>query len=134
MNDENVQREKPTPPPLRELRDGAIPKRRWRPPKARLPEGVVRAEDAKPLTYENLEEAISEMDKQAADPSSGVGSITVPLEVSEDLQRMLAHPLLTLHLRRAKNEITDATGQVHIPASGAIPDGTKLVAHFYRDE
>jgi hypothetical protein len=90
------------------------PKRRGRPPKVRLPEGVVKA----------------------ADLPSNVPVYQCPQPVSVPFGSVTytPTPLLTLHLRRAKNEITDATGTVHIPASGAIPDGTKLVARFYREE
>jgi len=95
--DENSTRTFPADP------TSTAPKRRGRPPKVRLPEGVVRA-------AEDL------------------------YRVGGELNPEPPKPLLTLHLRRAGNEITDATGKVHIPASGAIPDGTKLVAHFYREE
>ncbi|MFA5054323.1 MAG: hypothetical protein WC565_09705 [Parcubacteria group bacterium] len=135
MSEENERTEKPTPPPLRDVKDGAIPlgqKRRGRPPKVRpiepvkLPAGVVKAEDA-----------------TIAGPSMMVkidGSKVAEM-VREQLERMEQKielvkdtPLLTLHLRRVGAEITDGSGTVHIPASGAIPDGTPLVAHFYRED
>ncbi len=143
MSEENERTEKPTPPPLRDVKDGAVPKRRGRPPKARpiepvkLPDGVVKAVDLpvhipacdipQPLTYENLEKAVGEMEKQAAEDGSH-GTITGLVSLRQ------VTPLLTLHLRRVGAEITDGGGTVHIPASGAIPDGTQLVAHFYREE
>ncbi|MFA5054476.1 MAG: hypothetical protein WC565_10475 [Parcubacteria group bacterium] len=116
MNEENERTEKPTPPPLRDVKDGAVPKRRGRPPKVRpiepvkLPAGIVKAGDV---------------------------NATLPtVSLSEDriVKIHAPTPLLTLHLRRVGAEITDGSGTVHIPASGAIPDGTKLVAHFYREE
>jgi hypothetical protein len=122
MSEENERTEKPTPPPLRDVKDGAIPlgqKRRGRPPKVRpLPEGVVKAGDVpSPETKAKESETII--------TDSGRFTVTT---------KFLADPLLTLHLRRVGAEITDGSGTVHIPASGAIPDGTHLVAHFYREE
>ena len=107
--------EKPTPPPLRELKDGAVPKRRGRPPKVRpiepvkLPAGIVKAGDVNTTLQ------------------------TVSLSEDRIVKIHAPVPLLTLHLRRVGAEITDGGGTVHIPASGAIPDGTQLVAHFYRE-
>ncbi len=123
MNEENERTEKPTPPPLRDVKDGAVQKRRGRPPKVRpiepvkLPAGVVKAGDvpSPEVKVEGGETIVTDG-----------GRFTVTT-------KFLADPLLTLHLRRVGAEITDGSGTVHIPASGAIPDGTPLVAHFYEE-
>jgi hypothetical protein len=145
------------------------PKRRGRPPKVRLPEGVVRAgEIGGPVNVDRMEPmpgVPGDVIEGAAD-ETGVNSLTItrvppeavpvhvpacdvpqPVVMAEGTEtivtdggrftittKLLADPLLTLHLRRVKNELTDAAHTVHIPASVLIPDGAKVVAHFYREE
>ncbi len=43
-------------------------------------------------------------------------------------------PLLTLHLKRDGNEITDAGGTVHIPAPAMLPDGARVRVLIFREE
>jgi len=134
--------EKPTPPPLRELKDGAVPKRRGRPPKVRpiepvkLPAGIVKAGDiVTGRVDDRLRDGLPVHIPACDIPQPCPGGTLPTVSLSEDriVKIHAPTPLLTLHLRRVGVEITDGSGTVHIPVSGAIPDGTKLVAHFYRE-
>jgi len=43
-------------------------------------------------------------------------------------------PLLTFHLRRVENELTDTMRTVHIPSPASIQPGERVVIHVYREE
>jgi len=42
--------------------------------------------------------------------------------------------LLTFHLRRVDNELTDTMRTVHIPSPAMVKDGERVVIHVYREE
>jgi hypothetical protein len=46
----------------------------------------------------------------------------------------LIPPLVTFHLRRVENELTDTARTVHIPSPASIKDGERVVIHVYREE
>jgi len=43
-------------------------------------------------------------------------------------------PLLTFHLRRVENELTDTARTIHIPSPAIVKDGERVVIHVYREE
>lgn len=55
-----------------------------------------------------------------------VGPFTVTTKIIE--------PLLSLHLRRVENELTDTMRTVHIPSPAIVKDGERVVIHVYREE
>lgn len=88
------------------------------------------------LTHNDLEKALVEMEKQAEE-DGGVGSLTVPLDPTPIIERMrqaIVPPLLSLHLRRVGDELTDVRNTVHIPSPALVKDGERVVIHVYREE
>jgi hypothetical protein len=61
---------------------------------------------------------------------------TVPTVVLTEDRIVNIHaptPLLTFHLRRVDNELTDTMRTVHIPSPASIQPGERVVIHVYRE-
>ncbi len=56
------------------------------------------------------------------------------IEAQKELEREQGLlPLLSLHLRRVGNELTDVAHTVHIPSPSLIQPGERVVIHVYRE-
>jgi hypothetical protein len=131
-----------------------VPKRRGRPPKVRplsetptiqrqatadeqLRDLMETAEeDAKTLTgapEPSVQASTANVDRAqlAAMPT------TVPTVFLTEDRIVNIHapiPLVTFHLRRVENELTDTMRTVHIPSPAIVKDGERVVIHVYREE
>ena len=100
---------KPTPPPLREIYEGDIREARM----------LLHQE---PVNVDRAQLAVM--------------SPTVPTVVLTEDRIVNIHaptPLLTFHLRRVENELTDTLRTVHIPSPASIQPGERVVIHVYRE-
>ncbi len=73
----------------------------------------------------------------APEPSVQTSTETLPTVVLTEDRIVKIHaptPLVTFHLRRVGNELTDVAHTVHIPSPSIIQPGEHVVIHVYREE
>jgi len=68
-------------------------------------------------------------------PQTSTGTLpTVVLTEDRIVNIHAPTPLVTFHLRRVENELTDTMRTVHIPSPASIQPGERVVIHVYREE
>jgi hypothetical protein len=73
----------------------------------------------------------------APDPGVTTSTGTLPTVVLTEDRIVKIHaptPLVSFHLRRVEDELTDVARTVHIPSPAMVKDGERVVIHVYREE